>query len=748
MNRYRNRIVTLFCGSIINAILGGSLLAQDGTVFAPENPPKEITGLKISENLLINGRLDEPVWRLAKPATGFFRQFPDQGGKVAFDTEVKVLYNDRNLYFGFFCPDSLGKKAVRVPDLIRDFDFFNYDLVGVSIDPFLDRRNAIAFQTNPYGAQRDLLCFDDTFFDREWDGFWKVRTTRTDSGWVAEMQIPWATLRYPKLGPPNAKQQDWGIQFVRRTRRIGEQSSWSPFPRAFTAYRMNYAGLLKGIEPPTPSVNVRVQPYLLTDYKRTFVDGKQVSDTYAPKIGGEIKWAITPHTVLDLTLNTDFAQADVDRQVQNLTRFSVLFPERRQFFLENATLFNLGDDFNQPFFSRKIGLSDDGTPIPLDAGLRLVSRNLTQNIAGLLVRQRQSDATQTATTHFGVLRYSRNVGKQNRFGGMVTVNSSEAGFGKPAVTNATFSADGFIRIKDPFSWNFMVTKSQTSGAGGDGFTALSKFIFSNNNWYAFLVQSIITKDYNPRMGFVYGSNLINNNIGAYHIIRPRWRPKFMRQMDPGAYLDAYHRASDGKFQQAELTIFPIWLIANRGNRLTGNVIPTWQVVDEPFPIVGITIPTGKYYYTRYRFSYDSDLSKRFSVQTQLEFGSFYNGQLTTLQGQARYSPIPNVSVKVAYQRNGFREVGEDNQSAVTHLITPEVRLSLTPRFQLTSFYQHNSVASRDVWNIRFAWEFQPLSFLYLVYNSNSNQLYNNSLRRFETYRNEQSIAKITYLKQF
>lgn len=199
--------------------------------------------------------------------------------------------------------------------------------MGLNLDPFLDKRNAIVFQTNPYGVQRDLLAFDDAFFDREWDGYWKVRTTRTDSGYVAEMQIPWATIRYPK-----GEIQDWGIQFVRRSRRLGEQSSWSPYPRAYNPYRMPYAGLLKGIEPPAPSVNLRVQPYLLTNFNRQFENGKLVSEQFSPKIGGEIKWAITPHTVLDLTFNTDFAQADVDRQVQNLTRFSVLFPERRQFF--------------------------------------------------------------------------------------------------------------------------------------------------------------------------------------------------------------------------------------------------------------------------------------------------------------------------------------------------------------------------------------------------------------------------------
>ncbi len=737
------KLILLYNCLIISLLIGFSTLAQDGYIFPAQNPPKEISGLKIKENLTINGRLEEDSWRLAPLANGFFKQFPDQGGKPKFDTQIKILYNKKNLYFGFFCPDSLGKKGVRVPDLQRDFDFFEYDLVGVSLDPFLDKRNSISFQTNPHGVQRDLLTFDDAFFDREWDGFWKVRTTRTDSGYVAEMQIPWATLRYPK-----GEKQDWGIQFVRRTRRLGEQSSWSPYPRAYNPYRMPYAGILKGIEPPTPSLNLRVQPYFLTDYNRQFENGNLVSDKFTPKLGGEIKWAITPHTVLDVTFNTDFAQADVDRQVQNLTRFSVLFPERRQFFLENATLFNLGDSFNQPFFSRKIGLSENGNPIGLEGGVRLVNRNLKQSFGALLVRQRQSEENDLGATNFGVLRYSKNVGKQNRFGTMITFQNTEEAFGKSGFSNATFSVDGFIRISEPFSWNFMVTKSQTSGDGGDGFTALSGFDFENNNWNGFLKTSIITQDYNPSMGFVYGSNLINTNFGGYRIARPKWKPKFMRQMDPGMMLDMYHRASDGKFQQAEWIIFPIWIIANTGNRLTAEFVPTWQVVDEAFPIVGINIKPENYFYTRYNFSYRSDQSKAFSFVVRTELGGFYDGKLSTLSSELRYSPVPNISAKVTYTRNDFDEVGEKKESKVTHLFSPEIRLALNPRLQLTSFYQHNSAANRDVWNVRFAWEFQPLSFLYLVYNSNNNQVYNGSTKRFDSFRNELSIMKLTYLKQF
>ena len=331
---------------------------------------------------------------------------------------------------------------------------------------------------------------------------------------------------------------------------------------------------------------------------------------------------------------------------------------------------------------------------------------------------------------------------------MITYQNTEAAFGKSGFSNATFSVDGFVRITDPFSWNFMLAKSQTSGDGGDGFTVLSNFVFENNSWKAFLVQSIISQDYNPSMGFIYASSLINTNFGGYRITRPKWKPKFMRQMDPGFSLDAYHRANDGKFQQAELYIFPVWVLWNTGNRLVGQVIPTWQVVDEAFSIVGITIKPNNYFYTRYNFSYRSDQSKAFSYRISSDLGGFYNGNLTAFSGELRYSPLPNVSAKVSYTRNEFENVGDKKESKVTHLFSPEIRLALNPRLQLTSFYQYNSAASRDVWNIRFAWEFQPLSFLYLVYNSNNNQVFSDVTKRFDNYRNELSIMKLTYLKQF
>lgn len=245
--------------------LGLHAQTPDPTVFQPVQPPKQIQAVRATGRLTINGRLDESDWQGAPSATGFFQAQPEQGKQPANDTRIRVLFDNKNVYIGAFCPDSLGRKALRLPDLRRDFDYFANDLVGVSFDPFRDQRNAQAFQTNPFGAQRDLLCADDALFDRDWDGYWKVRTTRTDSGWVAEMQLPWVTLRYPR---PDSTAQNWGINFVRISRRINEQTFWSPVPRAYTVYRMTYAGLLTGLEPPPPSTNIRLQPYVLYEYNR------------------------------------------------------------------------------------------------------------------------------------------------------------------------------------------------------------------------------------------------------------------------------------------------------------------------------------------------------------------------------------------------------------------------------------------------------------------------------------------------
>jgi len=329
----------LFRLSIFFLLLSQFSISQN--IFPPDAVKKKLEAVRIEGNLKIDGKLDEPEWLLARPVNDFIQIDPNQGEPAKKKTVVKLLVNKNYLYVSAVCYDTVGKNKFRVLNLHRDFVTSNSDFFAVAIDGYNDERNCVIFGMNPYGVQRDLLSFDDNYYDPDWDGLWLVRTQRTDTAWIAEVAIPWKTLRYKNTAD---SLQTWGISFGRIARTSNEFSLWPAFPRAYGGLRMTYPGKLINIKTPKPSANIRVQPYMLYSYDETKENSKSIDTKNTIKPGGDIKWAINPNTLLDLTFNTDFAQADVDRKVNNINRFSVFFPERRQFFLENAGLFTVGID--------------------------------------------------------------------------------------------------------------------------------------------------------------------------------------------------------------------------------------------------------------------------------------------------------------------------------------------------------------------------------------------------------------------
>ncbi|TAH20156.1 MAG: hypothetical protein EAZ08_06685 [Cytophagales bacterium] len=715
-------------------------------IFQPDSNRREIHAIEIQKNLHIDGKLEEVEWNLAKPSKDFVQVEPLQGEKANHDTEIRMLYNKHFLYVAAFCKDSLGKKSIRVPDMRRDFDDDSQDFFGLCIDPFNDKRNAMSFMTNPYGSQSDLLSFDDLLYDTDWDGLWRVRTSRTDAGWIAEIAIPWHTLRYPKT---DKTAQSWGINFFRTRRYTNEAAAWSPYPRAFSPLRMEYAGLLKDIQPPPPSPNVRVQPYLLASSDKLNGSDIGYDKNTNVKIGGEVKWAVNSNTVLDLTVNTDFAQADADRQVNNVTRFSVFFPERRQFFLENASLFAVGlapDDGLvggsmriQPFFSRTIGLDDNGNPLPLDAGARWVSRSLTRNYGGMFMRQRGNE--ENGAVNFAVARYSHNIGKQNRIGGIMTMKNRESTTNLAGYTNWTGAVDGFFRLSQKISLNAMALSTYSTNNTGSGFGGYAQLSYNSNQFVGWSTSTVITKDFTPEMGFVARHNVISNSTGGFAIWRPKWRPKWIRNLEPGIFSDTYLQASTGKLQEFNININPVWIALQNGGSFGLFITPTFQRLDNVFSPLNIDIQAGDYNYLRYALMAMSDASKKISYFLNYERGGYYDGKLTTLSANLRTSPIPHLSFTVSYEENRFSDIGINKTSESVKLIGIESRMALNPRLQLIGFYQYNTSQHREIWNMRFSWEFKPLSFLYLVFNQ----------RSFQTTERQQSqhlIGKISYLKQF
>lgn len=713
----------------------------DANFPPPENPP-EIRAVRVTDLIRIDGKLNEADWQRAIPVTDFFRMEPRQGGDYKYKTEVRVLFDDKNLYIGAFCQDSLGRKGIRVQDLRRDFIWNENDAFSVQLDPQNLKQFAVSFQATPYGNQRDLQNFNDQVTDNDWNALWSVRTSQTDNGYFVEFAIPFKSLRYDAL--EEGEQAVWGLTFNRLARREYEQTVFPAIPQSFSPYRMTYAARLTGLELPTPSANVRVEPYTLYQYEELTTDGNTTSQSDF-KLGGDVKWAVNPNTVLDLTFNTDFAQADVDRAVNNLERFNIFFPERRQFFLENSGIWAGGRQTSiRPFFSRRIGLQDDfnAAPARIDAGARFTLRNEQKAIAGLYMHQAETNGSAAAS--FAVGRYLKNYGRENNVGVMVTHRLDEASdnLNLDQQNNSTITIDGLIRPSSIWSINYLATASidheqSRAGFAGRFFAGRS----ANDSYWGWSTEAT-TSNYNPAMGFVRQKNVIRHNPGGYLIIRPKKLP-WIRRWDPGVFVNYYHDADDlGQFQQANLWLFPVWLFFTDGSFLSYSIFPTWQNINFNFAPLGVQIGQDDYYYTRHEVRFNTDQSKKWSVSGELEWGDFYNGKRERITSGFRLAPNPYMALTFDYEYNRLRALGEASESLETHLSTLGARFAANPRLQLSTFYQYNTFDEQGRWNVRLSWEYQPLSFLYLVFN---NTQINGLENPFEQ---QQFIAKVTFLKQF
>jgi hypothetical protein len=701
-------------------------------VFPPPSVPPQLAATRAQGSIDVDGSLEETDWARAAVAASFVQAEPSQGEPASEPTEVRVLFDDHHLYVGVMCRDSMGADSLRVRDLRRDFDDTTDDFFGIAIDGVRDGRSAMVFRVNPRGALRDQQNVDGGLADVDFDAVWMARTSRNATGWTAEIAIPWETLRY------RSGSHTWNINFQRVSRRKNESSGWSPWPRVMQPFRMDYAGRLTGIEPPPPSRNLRIQPYVVGDTSRLGTADARMQRR--AEVGTDLKWALTPSSVVDLTVNPDFGQTDVDRQIVNLTRFSVFFPERRQFFLENRGVFFSGNGGRfEPFFSRRIGLDAAGEPIPIHAGGRITMRSADHAFGALVVSQ-GGDGTDS---EFGVVRYVRNFGAQNRLGGLVTARHDDGGR-----TNVVGGVDGFWR---PTSTSFVrgtLTQSTTSGEGGEG---LGGYVWAANdtNWgYVGYISELVTKDYDARTGFVVRNDYVRISPAVTLDWRPSWRPRVVRRIQPGFTFEHLLDPNDGTTQEGLVSIRPFTVQFQNGGQLQYVAQPNWQRLRTPFaPVPGVQIAAGRYDYLRHSFTAQSDPSARVAARLEAGFGGYFDGRLQTWRAVLQSTLDPRVAFNVDYTINRLSAVGSLRSSLTTHLLGVESRLAASPRLQLVSFAQWNTVARQFTVNARLAWEYQPLSFFTLVYNDRS-AVDGRGVLTSAPVESRQLLAKLTWLLQF
>ena len=707
----------LFTAALLSIGLGaGTATAQKPQVLEPTDATRRhLAAHRAKGRIVLDGRLDEPDWVAAPVATDFVQVRPDYVPTSRFVSEVRVLYDADNLYIGAFNRDSAGLSTLRLPDLRRDFEPPETDVFSVTLGPLGDRRTALQFHTTPLGSQSDVQAFDGgESFSFNWDAVWRVRTTRADSGWIAEISIPWQSLRYA------TGLNTWDINFLRNARHAAQWSAWVPYPRQLTSWRLNYSGALDSIQPPPPRTNIRIRPYALGQVARDRTPNAFNGST--GDVGGEVIWAPTSNSLLEATINTDFAQADVDRQVVNLTRFNVFFPERRQFFLENADLLNAGglspSTFSgngvpsvafavQPFFTRRIGLGGDGTLLPIDAGIRYAYRAAHTTVGALAMRQ--ASVRGSGATSFAIARGSQTFGRGTRIG--TTVSLREGG---STGTNVVTSVDAFTRLGQVAQASAMVSTS--TFAGRTGLAATYTLSRVTTSLATALTGALVNRDYNPQTGFVSRGNVLLTAPAVVFTVQPPWRPHGVVWMRPAVTTAFYHDPSSLTLQEGQIALSSEVLFRN-GATISPTFEQNFQRPTAPVALLpNVQIAPGTHDYKRGGVVLKSDQSAKVAATATLTTGGFFDGSLDRAEIATRWSPTPYVALRGAYEVNRLRSIGTRDSSFVTHLAGPELRLFLNPRVQWSAFYQYNTSVQRGSLNARFSWEFAPLSYVFVVYN--------------------------------
>ncbi len=689
--------------------------AQNGPAAATTNPidyatahrDRVVDAVRIDESVHLDGVLDEPVWARAMPATDFIQWEPRPGQPASARTEARFLYDARNLYVGVWCYDP-HPEGIIVNELREDFAGQEGDGFTLFLDTLDDHQSGLMFAINPGGARRDSEIFNDgDQYNADWDGVWDAQARITGDGWFAEMVIPLKTLRFK-----NPASHEWGLNMTRRLRRTNEDSHWSPLPRRFRVFKASLAGTLRGLDGLDPGRNLSVKPYVTAGPRQNRVAGG-VTSTMDLDGGVDLKYALTPSSKLDLTYRTDFSQVEADQQQVNLTRFSVFFPEKREFFLENRDLFNFGVRGGGaggattnllPFFSRKIGLSATGTPIPIVGGARVSGKTRSLDV-GLVAMRTESTATTPANT-FLVGRL-RKVLFTNSWIGAITTNRDST---RPGDFNRVVGFDSNIQLRQKLDVTSYWLHSATPGvSSGDG--AKSVNVSWRDNDYSLSAQyEQVQANFNPEVGFIRRRD--NDHYAVNAGVLPRLRNRYVRNLNFAAGADYYARwRGDLQTRQQDLSA---GMAFHNSSTVGYTVTHNWERLAEPFGIrSNVAIPVGDFEFTQQELNFSLDRSRRLSGGGKALWGGFWGGNQRSGVLTLDLKPTYRLNLDVNYSVN---RVTLPQGDFTTHLVVTRALYAFTTHLFLNSFVQYNADTHQLSSNVRFNFLYRPLSDLYVVVN--------------------------------
>ena len=682
--------------------------------------------VRLDEPLTLDGRLDEQVYSRVPAVSDFVQQEPHEGEPATEQTEAWVLFDDTNVYIAARCWDSHPERMV-VNEMRRDnFNIWLNENITVVLDTFYDRRNGLYFMTNPLGALRDSAITDEGVgVNVDWNTVWDAKGSRFSEGWTLEMAIPFKSLRYKQAGP-----QVWGIRIRRAVSWKNEFSFLSPVDASYQwrgIYQMSSAATLVGIETPQHSRNLELKPYAISAATTDLNAQPSFNNDVAADVGFDLKYGLTKGLIADFTYNTDFAQIEEDQQQVNLTRFSLFFPEKRDFFLEGQGIFAFGgvqargawgaragvDVANLTpimFFSRRIGLSQDGI-VPIIAGGRVTGREGKYRVGALNIQTEESFSGSVPSTNFSVLRLRRDILRRSDIGVIATHRS--ASLEAADESNSVFGLDANFAFYENLKVNGYYARSRTSGIyrnRGDDESYLGKFNYAADRYGLLFEHLLVGRNFNPEVGFLVRKAFRRNFAQARFSPRPRSieavrRFSFEADFDyitgTGGILDT--RRIAGSFR-AEL---------ESGDQAAVEYTRFFEHLTEEFEIAdGVILPIGGYSFHGARAIYEFGPQRAVPGFVTFRRGSFFNGRRTEVTGSGRFEVTPQFSIEPRFSINWVDLVqGEFTDK----LVSARVTYSFTPRMWVGSLIQFNSATSSLGSSVRFRWEYQPGSDLFIVY---------------------------------
>jgi len=686
------------------------------------NLTKSATVTVAAAPITVDGALSEAIWHSAPKIGELIQRQPYEGEPASERTEVTLLRDDDNLYIGVVAYDSEPGRAIGT-QMARDAGLNADDRIEILLDTFRDQRSAFYFATNPAGALVDGLAFSNGQLNTDWDAIWQVRTSRTDEGWVAEFAIPFKSLSFP------AGQDAWGFNVSRTIYRKLEEDRWSGARLETQFLQVSEAGEIQNLGGPSQGIGLDLRPFLAGRWLRL---ARGAEDDFDRKPGLDLFYSVTPSLRLTATFNTDFGETEVDARQINLTRFSLLFPEKRAFFLEGAGVFSFASTGPEPpggipatgadlfpFFSRQIGLLS-GTEVPIDMGVKLTGTIGRTDIGVLDVRSGDLQIGNRLVAddkNFFVGRIKRNLFQQSYIGAIVTDGHPAPGQdGRVYGADLRLATSRFLGRQRNFVVNAYGVRSENRNVSGQDWSYGFSAHYPNDRYVAQVVVRDIQENFRPALGFVQRNNVRMMRAGASWNPRPRDMFNIL-QMSHDIFFTRFTRLDNNEVESWDLYVTWWDWHFKSGDNMHGmfDFNPTYERLFETFEISpGVFLLPGEYRFTRFRNNLLSTAAKRpLSASVNLLFGNYWSGRAEQVIATLTYKLPPRLTLSISTNQT-FARLPEGH--FIARIATSNVAYAISPSLSFSNLVQYDNRSRNLGWQSRVRWTLQPGNDLFFAFN--------------------------------